>query len=113
MGLTGVRGTGLCRAIANCLGELPQQAVPAAPDGRTPWLRQLERDQLGWHAATIDDPVARDYPVRAVWAFVQGLDLKELHDAVKAREGDRTRRGANSMTDIGVSSTTDCFFPSA
>ena len=25
--------------------------------------------------------------VRAVWAFVEGLDLRALHDAVKAREG--------------------------
>jgi transposase len=35
----------------------------------------------------IDDLVARDHPVRAVWAFVGTLDLRCLHDAVKAREG--------------------------
>jgi transposase len=52
-----------------------------------PRLRQPERHQLGWQVARIDDLVAHDHPVRAVWAFVQGLDLRALHDAVKAREG--------------------------
>jgi hypothetical protein len=32
-----------------------------------------ERDQLGRHAAAISDLVARDHPVRAVSALVQGL----------------------------------------
>ena len=68
-------------------GDLPEQPVPEAPGRGTPRLRQPERDQLGWHAATIDDLVSRDHPVRAVWGFVQGLDLRALHDAVKAREG--------------------------
>jgi transposase len=68
-------------------GDLPEQLVPQAPGRGMPRLRQPERHQLGWYAATIDDLVARDHPVRAVWAFVQGLDLGGLHDAVKAREG--------------------------
>jgi transposase len=65
-------------------GDLPEQLVPPAPGRGMPRLRQPERHQLGWYAATIDDLVARDHPV---WAFVQGLDLRALHDAVKAREG--------------------------
>ena len=68
-------------------GDLPERPVPEAPGRGTPRLRQPERHQLGWQVATIDDLVARDHPVRAVWAFVQGLDLRPLHDAVKAREG--------------------------
>jgi transposase len=68
-------------------GELPEQLVPEAPGRGTPRLRQPERHQPGWQIAAIDDLVARDHPVRAVWGFVQGLDLRALHDAVKAREG--------------------------
>jgi len=68
-------------------GDLPEQQVPQAPGRGTPRLRQPERHQLGWHAVTLDDLVAHDHPVRAVWGFVQGLDLRALHDAVKAREG--------------------------
>ena len=41
-------------------GDLPEQPVPEAPGRRTPRLRQPERHQLGWHAATIDDLVALD-----------------------------------------------------
>ena len=67
--------------------DLPEQPVPEAPGRGMPRLRQPERHQLGWQVAAIDDLVARDHPVRAVWAFVQGLDLRALHDAVKAREG--------------------------
>ncbi len=68
-------------------GDLPEQQVPQARGRGTPRLRQPERHQLGWHAVTLDDLVAHDHPVRAVWGFVQGLDLRALHDAVKAREG--------------------------
>jgi transposase len=68
-------------------GDLPEQSVPAAPGRGAARLRRPERHQLGWHAMMIDDLVADDHPVRAVWAFVQSLDLRALHDAVKAREG--------------------------
>jgi hypothetical protein len=66
---------------------LPEQAVPAAEQRGAARVRQPERHQLGWHSAAIDDLVAADHPVRAVWAFVWALDLGELYDAVKAREG--------------------------
>jgi transposase len=68
-------------------GDLPEQPVPEAPGRGTPRLRLPERHQLGWQVAAIDDLVAPDHPVRAVWAFAQALDLEALHDAVKAREG--------------------------
>ena len=68
-------------------GDLPEQPVPEAPGRGTPRLRRPERHQLGWQVAAIDDLVAPDHPVRAVWAFAQALDLEALHDAVKAREG--------------------------
>jgi transposase len=67
--------------------DLAEQQAPEAPGRGMPRLRQPERHQRGRQVATIDDLVARDHPVRAVWAFVQGLDLHALHDAVKAREG--------------------------
>jgi hypothetical protein len=72
---------------------LPEQPVPQAPGQGMPRLRQPERHQLGWRAATIDDLVARDHPVRAVWAFVQGLDLRALHVGEGARGGAGADRG--------------------
>jgi transposase len=68
-------------------GELPEQRAPEPTARGAPRLRRPERNQLGWHAAAIDDLVAPDHPARAVWAFVTALDLSELHDQVKAREG--------------------------
>jgi len=68
-------------------GGLPDQAAPPAAGRGMPRLRQPERNQPGWQIAALDDLVARDHPVRAVWAFVGRLDLRDLHDAVKAREG--------------------------
>jgi transposase len=69
------------------LGDLPEQRAPAAAGRGAPRLRRPERQQLGWHAAAIDDLIAPEHPVRAVWAFVTALDLSELHAAVRAREG--------------------------
>jgi transposase len=81
-----VRGDGMTGAEYLFEG-LPDQAVPPAPGRGTPRLRQPERFQPGWQILAIDDLVAHDHPVRAVWAFVGTLDLRSLHEAVKAREG--------------------------
>ena len=68
--------------------RLAEQRVPEQPALRgAARLRQPERHQIGWQAAAIDELVAGDHPVRAIWAFVLSLDLHELHDLVKAREG--------------------------
>jgi transposase len=64
---------------------LPEQAAPERAGRSAARLRQPDRHQLGWHAAAIDDLVASDHPVRAVWGFVASLDLSALHAAVKAR----------------------------
>jgi transposase len=67
--------------------ELPEQKRPQAEGRGTPRLRVPERSQIDTHWAALDDLIADDHPVRAVWAFVVGLDLSALHEAVKAREG--------------------------
>src|SRR6266849_1549558 len=85
----GMAGWG-SRSMSNEVGlldELPEQAVPERAGRGAPRFRQPERRQLGWHAAAIDELIAPDHPVRAVWGFVMALDLAELHAAVKAREG--------------------------
>src|SRR3979411_3536054 len=66
---------------------LPQQARPQAEGLGAPRLRVPERSQIGMQVAALDDLIADDHPVRAVWTFVEGLDLSRLHDAIKSREG--------------------------
>jgi len=78
-----IRGEGMTELF----GALPEQAVPPALGRGVPRLRQPERDQPGWQILALEDLVAPEHPVRAVWAFVQTLDLRPLHEAVKAREG--------------------------
>jgi len=67
--------------------DLPEQERSQAEARGAPRLRMPERDQIGMQVAALNDLVPDDHPVRAVWAFVEGLDLSALHDAIKAREG--------------------------
>src|ERR671935_2377794 len=69
-------------------GELPKQSAPrseAVPRG-APRLREPVRDQVELRAVDIDSLIGQDHPARVIWAYVEGLDLSELEDRVKARE---------------------------
>lgn len=48
-------------------------------------LRQAERRQLGFELVELDNLVVEDHPVRAIWSFVEGLDLTPFYDRIKAR----------------------------
>src|SRR6266581_2636644 len=78
-------------------GELPEQAKPqgdAAPVG-VPHLREPQRDQIELRAVDIESLIGEDHPVRVIWTYVEGLDLSELEDRIKAR-GDRPGHPATS-----------------
>src|ERR1700738_4911751 len=69
-------------------GELPKQPAPqteAVPRG-APRLREPVRDQVELRAVNIDSLIGQDHSARGIWAYVEGLDLSELEDRVKARE---------------------------
>ena len=68
-------------------GALPAQAKPQAdpaPLGR-PRLREPERDQIELRAVDIESLIGEDHPARMIWAYVEGLDLSELEDRIRAR----------------------------
>jgi transposase len=56
-------------------------------------IRQAERRQPGFELVDLESLVAEDHPVRAVWSFVEGLDLGWFYDRIKAR-GERPGRPA-------------------
>jgi transposase len=57
----------------------------AEPDrGAPPRLSVPDRQQL-LSAMTIDELLEPDHPARAVWAYVEGLDLTPLFDRIRAR----------------------------
>jgi transposase len=48
-------------------------------------IRQAERRQVGFELVDLEGLVVEDHPVRAVWSFVEGLDLQSFYDRIKAR----------------------------
>jgi transposase len=77
--------------------ELPKQPRPQAEEGApgAPRLREPVRDQIELRAVDIDSLIGEDHPVRVIWSYVEGLDLSELEDRIKAR-GDRPGHPATS-----------------
>jgi transposase len=81
-----------------CLfGGLPDQNVPQRPEAEpaAPRLREPQRDQLALRVVDIEGLLPLDHPARAVWVFVEQLDLSPLLDAIKARKGEPGHPPAN------------------
>jgi transposase len=78
-------------------GDLPGQPkrrIDAAPLG-SPRLREPKRDQIELRAVDIESLIGEEHPARVIWSYVEGLDLRELEDRIKAR-GDRPGHPATS-----------------
>src|SRR5271163_1908077 len=73
------------------LARRQADAVPLA----APRLREPQRDQIELRAVDIDSLIGDGHPVRVICAYVEGLDLSELEDRIKAR-GDRPGHPATS-----------------
>lgn len=52
-----------------------------------PRYQRPERFQMRIDDRSLDQTLTPDHVARVLWAFVEGLDLSELHDTVKAVEG--------------------------
>ena len=65
---------------------LPEQSGPERPLGK-PRLLAPMRDQVELRSMDIDSLIGEDHAARSIWAYVEELDLRELEDAIKAREG--------------------------
>jgi transposase len=84
-------------AADELFGELPGQAklqAGAVPLG-APRLREPQRDQIELRAVDIESLIGEDHRVRLIWSYVEGLDLSELENRIKAR-GDRPGHPATS-----------------
>lgn len=51
-----------------------------------PRIIRPDRQQLRWDMVDLDSQLPEDHRARVVWAYVEGLDLRPLYDAVKARD---------------------------
>jgi transposase len=64
----------------------PSEAQEPVPLGR-PRLRRAERQQVVMHVASLDSLLPEDHRARLVWEYVEGLDLSELYEQIRAVEG--------------------------
>jgi transposase len=78
-------------------GELPEQPKPQTDMAAAspPRLREPKRDQIELRAVDIESLIGEDHPARVIWSYVEGLDLRELEDRIKAR-GERPGHPATS-----------------
>jgi transposase len=65
---------------------LPDERGPQRLAGE-PRLREPQRDQIELRAMDIDSLLGEDHAARLIWAYVEEVDLRELEDAIKARDG--------------------------
>src|SRR4051794_2524144 len=62
--------------------------TPPAPVGvGRPRLRRANRDQVVYRALPLDALLPADHAARTIWAYVEGLDLAALHDAIGSVHG--------------------------
>lgn len=61
----------------------PKEAEPLGP----PRLREPVRDQLELRCVDLESLIGEDHSARLFWAYAERVDLRELEDAIKAREG--------------------------
>lgn len=74
----------------NTLFELPEPQAPK-PEGRTSpqqarVLRPV-RNQVEWVARDLDTTLPDDHPARAIWAFLERLDLSAFYASIKSVQG--------------------------
>jgi transposase len=66
--------------------DLPEQRGAQSSDAGRPRLREPVRDQIELRAVDLEGLLAADHPARVIWDYVRKLDLRELEEAVRARE---------------------------
>jgi len=66
--------------------DLPVQTKARTFDAGDPRLREPVRDQVELRVVDLDRLIGAGHPARVIWDYVQGLDLRALEQAVRARE---------------------------
>jgi transposase len=68
---------------------MPTEPLEAGRGG--PRVQRPDRAQLELRAIDLEGLLPPDHRARLVWAFVEGLDLRPLYDAIRATEGEPGR----------------------
>jgi transposase len=78
--------------------EAPANDARPAAAAAVPRLRPMQRHQLEMRTESLDQRLPADHPVRAVWAYVEKLDLWPLYAKIRAVE----EHPGRNATDPGV-----------
>src|ERR1700722_12961010 len=54
-----------------------------------------DRRQVRWDMVDLEGLLPADHRARVVWSFVESLDLSELYERVKSRDGEAGRPAAD------------------
>ena len=76
--------TAQAQAVGPTGSPMATRARPEPDRGAPPRLHSPDRQQL-LSPMTIDELLEADHPARAVWSYVEGLDLTPLYDRIRAR----------------------------
>lgn len=67
--------------------ELPEMAATRGGRGAgKPRTREPQRRQVELRSVDLDSLLSKDHPARAIWAYVEQLELSVLEEAIQARE---------------------------
>jgi transposase len=61
-----------------------------------------DRTQLRWDVVNLDSQLPDDHRARLVWAFVEGLDVSEFYDRIKARDAVAGRPATDPQVVLAV-----------
>jgi transposase len=73
------------------LPDLPKNDGQPQPPAAPPRLRPIQRHQIEMREESLDQRLPAEHPARAVWAYVEQLDLSLLYARIKAVEGHKGR----------------------
>ena len=76
--------------LPGCEARAPQVSPKPAPGG-APRLREADRTQLCLRPVDLESLLPEDHRARSIWAYVEGLDLTPLYQAIAAVEGEAGR----------------------
>jgi transposase len=65
----------------------PATTVPTAPKLARPRVKPVDRSQLTWRVVDVAGLIEEDHPARAIWAFVEQLNLEPFYGPIEAVEG--------------------------
>ena len=82
----------------------PIAEPPPRPPTRRSQARVVRpvRNQLEWTPKDLDASVAEDHPARAIWAYLERIDLEDFYASIEAVEGEAGRPASDPQVLLAV-----------